>query len=68
MPYTKTAHLPADREVLKLTQEEFQALPPALMLELAIGAGLTVLGACMEHGEMGSTVAMSSRRIHGSSP
>lgn len=34
----------ADRELLKLLQEEFEALPPVLTAEVALGAAVAIAG------------------------
>lgn len=54
------AHL-ADRDMLKLTQQEFSGLPQHLKLELAVATVLTLIGELIRY----STSSWSVRRCAG---
>lgn len=45
-------HHPADREGLRLTQQEFEGLPFRLVLMLGVAAGVSLLGGLQSSGQL----------------
>ena len=50
-PYPTPHRPPADRENLRLAQQEFQSLPLSILLQLAVAAAVCVMGGLQASGE-----------------